>query len=121
LTGYADAVASMLYLDYSRQNGDWIPNPYGGRENLEAIQDLSVLARGECFFRIGTHSMSLRTPPPPQKPDQDPTRRIIEKMHTMIGELRGQASPEEYPASQSQKAVPSNEDDNRPTVLCEFA
>jgi 1,4-alpha-glucan branching enzyme len=38
-----DAVASMLYLDYSRQEGEWVPNEHGGREDLDAIQFLKEL------------------------------------------------------------------------------
>ena len=52
-----DAVASMLYLDYSRKEGEWIPNQYGGRENLEAI---SFLRRfNEEVYKSYPHAQTI--------------------------------------------------------------
>jgi 1,4-alpha-glucan branching enzyme len=45
-----DAVASMLYLDYSREDGQWSPNVYGGRENLEAVDFLQEM-NATCYKR----------------------------------------------------------------------
>ncbi|MGH6735033.1 MAG: 1,4-alpha-glucan branching protein GlgB [Methyloceanibacter sp.] len=53
-----DAVASMLYLDYSREDGDWIPNRYGGNENLEAIAFLKRLNELVFAERPGTTTIA---------------------------------------------------------------
>ena len=66
-----DAVASMLYLDYGRENGRWTPNINGGHENLEAIDFLRAL--NETAFSVDPNALmvarsrprgrSLRGPP----------------------------------------------------------
>jgi 1,4-alpha-glucan branching enzyme len=60
-----DAVASMLYLDYSRKAGEWIPNRFGGRENLEAIdfiRELNTLTHGEAAGSITVAEESTAWP-----------------------------------------------------------
>ncbi|MBC7359212.1 MAG: 1,4-alpha-glucan branching protein GlgB [Desulfacinum sp.] len=52
-----DAVASMLYLDYSRKEGEWIPNKYGGNENLEAIAFLKRF--NETVYREFPDTMTI--------------------------------------------------------------
>ena len=52
-----DAVASMLYLDYSRKEGEWIPNQYGGRENIEAINFLRRF--NEMVYRDFPHIQTI--------------------------------------------------------------
>ncbi len=52
-----DGVASMLYLDYSRKEGEWVPNQYGGRENIEAIEFLKLV--NERIYSLYPGAMTI--------------------------------------------------------------
>jgi len=71
-----DAVASMLYLDYGRREGEWIPNEYGGRENLEAI----------AFLRRFNEAV-YREHPDVQTYAEESTAWPMVSRHTSIGGL----------------------------------
>jgi 1,4-alpha-glucan branching enzyme len=69
-----DAVASMLYRDYSRNAGEWVPNIYGGRENLESIsflQELSRVIQQRCPDRLLIAEESTAFPGVTRKPDDN--------------------------------------------------
>jgi hypothetical protein len=84
-------------------------------------RDMTALSRGECLVRIGTECFSIRTPPPPTKPDDDPTAKIVQNMHRMIEEVPGADLSKPSQQSPPSETTASVREPTAPDVLCEFA
>ena len=80
-----DAVASMLYLDYSRKEGEWIPNRYGGRENLDAISFLQETTA--ISFLRRTNDEVYRCHPDVQTTAEESTAWPMVSRPTYVGGL----------------------------------
>ena len=94
-----DAVASMLYLDYSRKDGEWVPNQYGGRENLEAVQLLqetnaTVYSGCPASVTIAEESTVLAGRDPADAPGRPGLRAEVEHgLDARLAGLHGQHEP----------------------------
>ena len=97
-----DAVASMLYLDYSREPGQWLPNKFGGRENLEAIDFIKemnavVFAEHPGVMTIAEESTSwpmVSRPGRPRRARVHPqVEHGVDARHAGVLQARPRASP----------------------------
>ena len=109
-----DAVASMLYLDYSRKEGEWIPNRYGGRENIEAIEfirELNMLTHAEQPGSITVAEESTAWPSVSR-----PTLRRRTRVHLQVEH----GVDERHPAVRPRRSGPPPLEPSAPDVLADL-